>query len=323
MIHWTKTAFVFPGQGSQLVGMGADFAAAYPVARQVFEQADSLMGWAFSRVMFDGPEDRLNDTAMTQPALYVSSIAMLRALQQELPDAHPAFYAGHSLGEFTALTAAGALAFEDGLRLVIRRAELMRDAGQHSPGAMAAVLGLDAAAVRDICQQASAQTGGALVLANDNCPGQVVISGDMTTLDVSIPLLTAAGAKRAVKLAVSVAAHSPLMASAASAFVKAVQETPFTTPQVPVIANVSAKPLESVMDIRLELQDQLTQAVRWTESIEHMVAEGCALFVEIGAGDVLSGLIKRINRTASRATVNSVDALHKLVTQARLPSDED
>lgn len=322
MIHWNKSAFVFPGQGSQVVGMGADFAAAYAVSRHVFEQADSVMGWGFSQLMFNGPEDRLNDTAMTQPALYVSSIAMLRALEQELPDARPAFYGGHSLGEFTALTAAGALAFEDGLRLVIRRAELMRDAGQNSPGAMAAVLGLDARVVREICQQASAQTGGALVLANDNCPGQVVISGDVATLDASIPLLTAAGAKRAVKLAVSVAAHSPLMASAASAFVKAVQETPFTAPQVPVIGNVSAKPLGSVLDIRLELEDQLTQAVRWTESVEHMAAEGCTLFVEIGAGDVLTGLVKRITRAAGRINVNSVEQLHNLVAQAQAPSDE-
>ncbi len=319
MIDWNKSAFVFPGQGSQAVGMGADFAAAYPAARAVFEQADAIVGWAFSHVIFDGPQERLNDTAMTQPALYVSSIAMLRALQQELPEAHPAFYAGHSLGEFTALTAAGALTFEDGLRLVVRRAELMRDAGQHSPGAMAAVLGLDAPQVRDICQQVSAQTGGALVVANDNCPGQVVISGDVNALDASLPLLTAAGAKRVLRLAVSVAAHSPLMASAASAFVKAVQDTPFRAPTVPVIGNVSARPLASAMDIRLELEDQLTQAVRWTESVEHMVAEGCTLFVEIGAGDVLSGLIKRIARTASRFTINSVDALHQLITVAQSP----
>lgn len=317
MIDWTRTAFIFPGQGSQIVGMGADFATRYAVSRDVFAKADEIMGWTLSKLMFEGPEHELNDTAVTQPALYVSSIAMLRALEQELPHTRPAFYAGHSLGEFTALTAAGALSFEDGLRLVMRRGVLMREAGERSGGAMAAVLGLDTATVSQICQQASAQTGGVLVLANDNCPGQVVISGDHNTLDVGLGLLTAAGAKRAVKLAVSVAAHSPLMAPASGEFLKAIHAANFTAPSVPVIGNVTAKPLTSVMDIRLELQDQLTQAVRWTESVEHMVADGCELFVEIGAGDVLTGLVKRISRSAGRVTVNSVEGLQKLVALAQ------
>ncbi|RMG87586.1 MAG: ACP S-malonyltransferase, partial [Chloroflexi bacterium] len=183
MINWEKTAFVFPGQGSQVVGMGKDLAEAYSIARETFENADDILGISLSTLCFEGPEESLNDTINTQPALYVTGIATLRALQQEVPEAVPAFVAGHSLGELTALTAAGALAFEDGVRLVRERGRLMKAAGEQNPGAMAALLGLDTEAVLEVCEKASQQTGGVLVLANDNCPGQIVISGENTAID--------------------------------------------------------------------------------------------------------------------------------------------
>ncbi|MEZ4667271.1 MAG: ACP S-malonyltransferase [Anaerolineae bacterium] len=208
-MDWSKVAFLFPGQGSQTVGMCKDLAETYPLARQTFEQADSLLGFSVSNLCFNGPEDELNDTINTQPALYTAGMAILRVLQAELPLAKAAFVAGHSLGEFTALAAADAVSFEDGLKLVRERGRLMKEAGTKSPGAMAAVLGLDAEPVREACARASQQTGGVLILANDNCPGQSVISGDDATLEVGMKLLTEAGAKRVVKLPISIAAHSP------------------------------------------------------------------------------------------------------------------
>lgn len=316
MIEWDKSAFLFPGQGSQLVGMGADFYREYPAAREVFDEADAIIGSAFTKVMFEGPAEVLNDTASTQPALYTCSMAILRVLHAELPHAKPVFVAGHSLGEFTALAAAGAVTFADGLRLVIRRGQLMRDAGITNPGAMAAVLGLEVEPLRQICQQASAETGGVLVVANDNCPGQLVISGDVQTLEVGMEAATKAGAKRVVKLAVSIGAHSPLMAPASSELVKSIESTAFTTAQIPVIANVTARAINAVQDIRIELADQLTQSVRWTESVEAMLADGVEHFIEIGSGEVLTGLVKRISRDAKRANLNTVENFRKFLAEA-------
>lgn len=313
-MDWTKTAFVFPGQGSQTVGMGADFAQTYPEARAVFEQADDILGLTFSKICFEGPEAELNDTANTQPALYICAIAILRALQKERPDAQPAYLAGHSLGEFTALTAAGALSFEDGLRLVRQRAELMRDAGKTSPGAMAATLGIDAATLRDVCREASEETGGTLVVANDNCPGQGVISGDQDTLAVGVEKAKAAGAKRVMKLAVSIAAHSPLMESASEALVKSLRETTFKPPTIPVIGNVSASPLNTVEAIHDELSQQLTQSVRWSESMQTMIAAGVEDFIELGPKEVLSGMLKWIDRSKGRHSINSVEKLQAFLS---------
>lgn len=313
MQYWKATAFLFPGQASQVVGMGADIAAAYPIARQTFEQADDLLGFSLSHLCFNGPEDQLNQTLNTQPALYVTCMATLRVLQQENHDAVPAFVAGHSFGEITALAAVGALSFEDGLRLTRERGRVMTEAGTQNPGAMAAILGLDAESVRDVCDRASEQTGGVLVLANDNCPGQSVISGDNETLEAGLVLAKAAGAKRAIKLAVSIAAHSPLMAPAAEQFHVALAKTPFLTPQIPVYGNVEAQPLGDAAAIRHELEIQLTHSVRWTDSMRAMIAAGAEQFVEIGPKDVLSGLLKRIDPTRSSAQLNSVDTLRQFL----------
>ena len=306
---------MFPGQGSQIVGMGADLTAAYPLAAQTFDEANAILDFDLGSICFNGPEEQLNDTVITQPALYVMGVALLRVLQAQRPDAVPAMVAGHSLGELTALTACGALDFADGVRLVQTRGRLMAEAGQKNPGAMAALLGLDADKAREACEAASAQTGRALVVANDNCPGQVVISGDAETLELGMELAKKAGAKRAVKLAVSIAAHSPLMAPAAEAFGQAVANTPLKTPTMPIVGNVSAAPLETVETIRAELGEQLTQAVRWTESVQFMRTAGITHFYEIGPKDVLNGLIKRIDREAHCMAVNSAAALEELLAK--------
>jgi [acyl-carrier-protein] S-malonyltransferase len=313
MTDWAKTAFVFPGQGSQVVGMGKDIAEMYPEAGAVFQRADELLGFSLSNLCFNGPEDQLNDTINTQPAIYVYGIAVWQVLQRQVPSAYPSFTAGHSFGELTALTIADAVTFEDGLRLVRERGRVMKLAGEKSPGAMAALLGLEVDAVRDLCKRAAEQTGGILVLANDNCPGQIVISGDNSTLEVGLNLAKEAGAKRAVKLAVSIAAHSPLMESASDTFKQALANTDFKSPKVPVYANVSAKPLTSVDDIRQELNMQLTSPVRWTESVQAMIAAGAELFVELGPGDVLCGLLKRIDRSRTGIALNNAASLQQFI----------
>jgi [acyl-carrier-protein] S-malonyltransferase len=313
MTDWTKITFVFPGQGSQLAGMGKDLADAYPAARQVFEEADTVLGFSLSDLCFGATQETLDDTIHTQPALYTCGIATLRALQAELPGAVPAFVAGHSLGEFTALAAAGAMSFADGLKLVRERGRLMKEAGTQSPGAMAALLGLDAPQAREVCAQASSQTGGVLVLANDNCPGQMVISGDDATIEVGMKMAKEAGAKRALKLAVSIAAHSPLMESASAAFRQALLAITFHVPSIPVYGNVEAAPLKDVDSIRRELDMQLTHSVRWTETVQAMVAAGAEQFIELGPKDVLVGLLKRIDRSKSGTALNSAAALQTFV----------
>ncbi|MBK8027826.1 MAG: ACP S-malonyltransferase [Chloroflexi bacterium] len=313
MLDWSKTAFLFPGQGSQIVGMGKDIAERYPSARALFERADAYLGLNLSQMCFEGPAETLNDTINTQPALYVCSLAILAALRTERPDAVPHAVAGHSFGEFTALAAVGALEFEDGLRLVRERGRLMQGAGVAAPGAMAAILALDADVVRDLCDRAAAETGGVLVMANDNCPGQIVISGEEVALDRGLALAKEAGSRRAIKLAVSIAAHSPLMAPAAESFAVAIRETPIKPPAAPVYANVSALPLTAVGDIQQELEAQLTHPVRWRESMMAMIADGLETFVEIGPKDVLTGLMKRIDAAKTAVTINNLETLQNFL----------
>ncbi|WP_376793251.1 ACP S-malonyltransferase [Thermoflexus sp.] len=287
-------AFVFPGQGSQYVGMGRVLYEVFPEARAVFQEADAELGYSISQVCFEGPESRLNDTFYTQPAILTVSIAAWQAWQAQ-GGPSPALVAGHSLGEFTALVTAGALTFPDALRLVQERARLMKWAGEQQPGAMAAVLGMDRAALEEICGEASRETGEIVVVANDNCPGQLVISGGKAAVARAGELARSRGAKRVIPLAVSIAAHSPLMAPAVEPFRAALKAIPFNSPRIPVIGNVQARPLAGDPEaLRAELAQQLIAPVRWTESVRWMIENGVRTFVEFGPRDVLSGLIRRI-----------------------------
>lgn len=289
-----ETAFLFPGQGSQKVGMGQALAASYPKAQAVFAKADELLGFPLSTLAWEGPEDQLNDTINTQPALLVHSVAVLRVFQECYPDFEPAYVAGHSLGELSALVASGALHYRDAVTLVRRRGELMKQAGEQNPGGMAAILGADTKKVDMACVDAS--TNGQIVqIANDNCPGQLVISGHQEAVERAMESAKAFGAKRAMPLAVSIAAHSPLMASVQKDFAATVKETAITDPGLPIIGNVSAEAMFDVAAIRADLEAQLTSRVRWTETIGFLIDQGVKTFVELGSGNVLTGLLKRIN----------------------------
>lgn len=311
-MDWATTAFVFPGQGSQQVGMAAAIADQHAAAANVFAEADRILGMDFTSIMRNGPSEVLDETLNTQPALYIAGIAILRALEARYSDITPIAVAGHSLGEFTALTAAGALDFEAGLKLVRERGRLMKEAGEKSPGAMAALLGIELEAARAVCEQASTQAGKPVVVANDNCPGQIVISGDETALDLALPLAKEKGAKRAVKLAVSVAAHSPLMAHSAAAFREVLATTTFAAPRVPIIANLSAAPLRTPDDIRAELGAQLTGSVHWTDSIRALRSLGASTFLELGPKDALTGMLKRIDKDAVGMAVNTPEGIAAL-----------
>ena len=311
----SHTAVVFPGQGAHYVGMGRDLYDAYPAARAVFDAADDVLGFSVSDLCFNGPLEALTDTVNQQPALLATSIAVwevLRATKGAVLPA-PLFAAGHSLGEYSALVAVGALDLADGLRLVRERGRLMKEAGQRTPGGMAAVLGLDDSVLEACCLEASRQCGGRdVVCANYNSAGQVVLSGDKVALESAINLAKERGARRAIPLAVTIASHSPLMAEAAAEFAKTVAATPFRDAVVPVVANVTARPIRTAAEIRDELVRQLTSPVRWTESVQFMVAQGVTTFYEIGPKDVLTGLIRRIDGTVSVAAVGTAQAVAAL-----------
>lgn len=306
-----SVAFLFPGQGSQHVGMGQDIYRAEPASRAVFDQADEQLGFSLSDLCFNGPEDSLTDTVNQQPALLVTSIAIWEAMKARNWTA-PDYVTGHSLGEFSALVVSGSLVFDQALKLVRRRGELMKAAGKREPGAMAAILALDVAQIEAICARAAESTGRPVQVANDNCPGQVVISGDREALDEAVRLAQVAGARKVVRLPITIAAHSGLMYSAAGEFAKAVDSTPINVPTVPIIGNVSGQPLTSSDDIRKELKAQLTAPVRWTESMNYLLDEGVDNFVEVGPGTVLLGLMKRINRKAARVQWDTQLNLEKM-----------
>jgi [acyl-carrier-protein] S-malonyltransferase len=301
-----SVALLFPGQGSQHVGMGHDLYHAEPASRAVFDQADQELGFALSSLCFVGPEDELKDTLNQQPALFATSIAAWRAAESK-GWTSPSFVAGHSLGEFSALVVAGSLDFSDGLRLVRRRAELMKAAGDREPGAMAAILALDVGQVEEICRDAQEATGLPVQVANDNCPGQVVISGNRTALECATELARENGARKVVVLPITIAAHSALMASSTGEFAQAVDETAFADPIIPVIGNVSGEPLASPDAIRSELKDQLTSPVQWAGSMRYLLDQGTDTFIETGPGGVLLGLIKRIDRKVKR--INLLDSI--------------
>jgi [acyl-carrier-protein] S-malonyltransferase len=295
--------------------MGQDLAETYPVARDLYAQADEILGFALSSLCFSGPKEELDDTINTQPALFVTSLAVLAVLEEmgklDAPQV-PTMVAGHSLGELTALAAAGAMDFAGGLRLVRERGRLMKLAGQQNPGGMAAVLKMDDDVVERACKDATEHTGKAVQIANYNSPGQVVISGDKEALGRAMELLRERGGRRIIPLAVSIAAHSPLMVSVVEQYRAAIEATPMQVPPVPVIANISARPLQSVDEIRDELAGQLTWPVRWTASVQWMIANGATRFLEVGPNEVLGKLVGRIDPSAEAVSVGDVAGIAAL-----------
>ena len=287
-----KVAYVFPGQGSQWVGMGHDLYVNLPEAKAVFEEADSILGFALSGLCFEGPEDVLRQTVNAQPAIMTVSVAYLRTSPQLQDRPQPSFLAGHSLGEYTALVAAGSLSFADALRLARERGRLMQEAGNQTSGGMLAVIGLDEATVQSVCQATGTE------IANINCPGQIAISGPSQVLDKAAQLAKEKGAQRVIPLPVSGAFHSRLMQPAADGMAQAVSNLQFQDAVIPIVANTTAQPMTSGNALKAELLSQLCHSVLWQKSVEWMIKEGALEFVEIGPGQVLTGLIKRISKEA-------------------------
>ncbi|MDX1416068.1 MAG: ACP S-malonyltransferase [Candidatus Promineifilaceae bacterium] len=294
-----SSVVLFPGQGSQVVGMGLDAYERSPAAKAIFDDADSLLGFSISSLCFHGPEDELTDTINQQPALFTTSVAYWHAMLEKGWQV-PEFMAGHSLGEFSALVAAGSISFADGLHLVRKRGELMKKADTIAPGGMAALLAVDIETGNEICSSSSETTGFPVQVANDNCPGQIVISGNEAALQEAMILAKEKGARKVVRLPISIAAHSVLMTPIAEIFAEAIDNSVIQTPQVPVVGNVSASLLRTVDDVKDELKHQLTSSVAWTGSIRYLLDQGVDTFVETGPGQVLLGLVKRINRQTKR-----------------------
>lgn len=288
-------AFVFPGQGAQFVGMGKDLYENSPLAKELFEKANEILGYRITDIMFEGTDDELKQTKVTQPAVFLHSVISALCMGE---DFKPEMTAGHSLGELSALVAAGVLTFEDGLKLVYARAMAMQKACEAHPSTMAAIIALSDETIEEICKNISAE-GEVCVAANYNCPGQVVISGSMAGIEKACEKMKEAGAKRALPLKVGGAFHSPLMEPAKVELAAAINATEFHTPKCPVYQNVDAKPHTDPAEIKQNLIAQLTASVRWTQTIQNMIADGASEFIECGPGAVLQGLIKKIDKTAN------------------------
>jgi [acyl-carrier-protein] S-malonyltransferase len=291
-------AYVFPGQGAQFVGMGKDLYDNSLMAREFFEKANEILGFRITDLMFNGTDEDLRQTKVTQPAIFLHSVLLAKTLGDSFK---PDMVAGHSLGEFSALVACGALSFEDGLNLVSKRALAMQKACEVEPSTMAAIVGLEDEIVERICYEIDE----VVVPANYNCPGQLVISGSMQGIDLACEKLTAAGAKRVLKLSVGGAFHSPLMEPARAELAEAINSTKFATPGCPVYQNVNAAPVTDPAEIKRNLIAQLTAPVRWTQTVKNMIADGCTSFTEVGPGQVLQGLVKKVDRTMITSGINT------------------
>ncbi|MHB8596785.1 MAG: ACP S-malonyltransferase [Ktedonobacteraceae bacterium] len=339
-----QVAFLFPGQGSQAVGMGADVYAASPAAKSIFETVDAALGFSLSNLCFQGPEETLRETINAQPAIVTVSLALLAAFQESLSPTHtfsswssplvPSYTAGHSVGEYAALVAADALDLSDVARLVRERGSLMHHEGTVCPGGMAAIIGMDADALEAVCQEATAQASaeastsamsgteathpgmGKVIIANFNAPGQIVISGEQRALQIAMERAKARGAKRVIPLAVSGAFHSPVMQPAASTLAKAIHATALRNATIPIIGNISAKPLTTATAISEELAQQIAASVQWTRTIEYLVNAGVTVFIEIGPGEALTGMLKRTAKGVTMFNIGTMADIEQ--TKARI-----